>query len=321
MPFESLPQIINPADGALATANANWLPPGYNQHITFDWDENFRQARVEELVVKPGPKRKLADMKAFQGDDYSAALVAFRDEALRSLAATAGRDASMTAALAAWDGHMRADRPEPLILTAWWRNFQELVLLDDLGSEYSRFEKGYMEPLLRILRGEDVRDWCDDLSTGPLETCGVMLAQSLASAVRELQDLQGKDWRNWRWGEAHVAFGEHRPFSSVGLLSPFFSIVVESAGGSYTLLRGRTDFRGASPYANVHASAYRGIYDLSAPDQSGFIVSTGQSGHFLSPHYRDLAEKWARVEYLPMTTIKQDYEANSEGTWTLHPVR
>jgi penicillin amidase len=166
-----------------------------------------------------------------------------------------------------------------------------------------------------------VRDWCDDQTTGAVESCGVQLAQSLSAAIRELTELQGADWREWRWGAAHLAWGEHRPFTSVGLLSPFFTVAVESAGGSYTLLRGRTDFREPNPYANVHASAYRAIYDLAEPDKSVFIVSTGQSGHFLSPHYRDLAEKWARAEYVPMTTKRADYEAAAEGVWTLHPGR
>jgi len=321
IPFEELPQIVNPLGGALATANANWLPPGYREHITFDWDEHFRQARVEELAIQAGPKRGIEDMKAIQADDYSAALVAFRSEALRAVAATAGRDTEMITALGGWDGHMRADRPEPLILTAWWRHFALAVFLDDLGGEFSRFEKGYMEPVLGVLRGQYVRDWCDDQTTGPVETCGVQLAQSLSTAIRELSETQGGDWRQWRWGRAHVAWGEHRPFTSVGLLSPFFTIAVESAGGSYTLLRGRTDFREANPYASVHASAYRGVYDLNEPDRSGFIISTGQSGHFLSPHYRDLAEKWARVEYLPMITNRAEYEAVAEGIWTLHPER
>jgi penicillin amidase len=43
LPFEDLPKIINPVTGALATANANWLPAGYSHHIAYDWEEPFRQ--------------------------------------------------------------------------------------------------------------------------------------------------------------------------------------------------------------------------------------------------------------------------------------
>lgn len=93
----------------------------------------------------------------------------------------------------------------------------------------------------------------------------------------------------------------------------------ESSGGSYTLLRGRTDFREKNPYANVHASAYRAWYDLGAPDASQFVISTGQSGHFLSPHYDDLAAKWAASDYIAMTTRREDYERNADGAWTLTP--
>jgi penicillin amidase len=42
------------------------------------------------------------------------------------------------------------------------------------------------------------------------------------------------------------------------------------------------------------------IVDLGDPEASLFVAATGQSGHPLSPHYRDLTALWARGGYLPM---------------------
>lgn len=319
--FDELPRIVNPADGALATANGNWMPPDYPHFIAYDWDEPFRQSRVEELVIGAEQKHSARSMAAIQADTFSPALAAFRDQALAQLEQGAGQDAAMLAALRAWDGHMLAERPEPLIVTAWWRHFGEALLKDDLGSDFARFAKGSIEPVLNILRGRQSRDWCDDIATQPVESCGHILARALGATLEELRAAQGDGWRQWRWGRAHVAFGEHRPFSSVGPLARFFTVAPESAGGSYTLLRGRTDFREPEPYRNVHSSAYRGWYDFADLDRSRFIISTGQSGHFLSPHYGDLARPWAKVEYVPMTTRRSEYEAGAEGTWMFNPGR
>lgn len=319
LPFEGLPRIVDPADGALATANGNWLPPDYRGHISYDWDEPYRQNRVEELVVGAKQPHSPATMKAIQADTYSPALVDFRDQAIAQLEQTASQDASLLEALRKWDGHVALDRPEPLIMTAWWRHFGEGLLKDDLGSDFSRFAKGNLEPVINILRGQASRDWCDDASTSQVESCGHILSVALAAAIEEVSALQGAEWTAWRWGAAHRAFGEHRPFSSVGPLARFFTVEPESAGGSYTLLRGRTDFREKHPYYSVHASAYRGWYDFSDLDKSQFVVSTGQSGHFLSPHYGDLAPVWASVDYVPMTTNRAEYEAGSEGIWTFNP--
>ena len=42
---------INPEQGALTTANANFLPDAFKEHITYDWAEHFRQERAEKLIV------------------------------------------------------------------------------------------------------------------------------------------------------------------------------------------------------------------------------------------------------------------------------
>ena len=52
--------------------------------------------------------------------------------------------------------------------------------------------------------------------------------------------------------------------------------------------------RGATPYASDHAAGYRMVVDFADLESSLYIISTGQSGHFLSPHYDDLSQIWRR---------------------------
>ena len=52
--------------------------------------------------------------------------------------------------------------------------------------------------------------------------------------------------------------------------------------------------RGA--YDSVHAASLRAVYDLADLNRSRFMHAPGQSGHPLSPHYRDLAVRWAAGE-------------------------
>ncbi len=319
MSFEELPRIDNPPQGAVATANGDWMPESYAGHITFDWDEQYRQTRVEELVIGRNEKHSPETMAAIQADNYSPALDQFRREALAQLAAGAGQDGELIAALKNWDAIMAPERPEPLIVTAWWRHAQIAIFSDDLGPDYTRFAKGHLQPVIAALTEAGARDWCDNRETTQSETCGIILASALDTALREIGESQGEDWKAWHWGKAHVAFGEHRPFSSVAPLARFFTVERPSAGDSYTLLRGRTDFSESEPYRNVHASAYRAWYDLGAPDTSRFVTSTGQSGHFLSPHYDDLADLWAKLEYVPMTTNAAEYGAEAQGRWVFRP--
>src|SRR3546814_11284759 len=68
-----------------------------------------------------------------------------------------------------------------------------------------------------------------------------------------------------------------------------------------------------APYANRHAPSLRAIYDLADLNRSQFIDSTGQSGHPLSPYYRDFAMPWATVQYISISAKPAEYEAGAIG--------
>ena len=77
--------------------------------------------------------------------------------------------------------------------------------------------------------------------------------------------------------------------------------------------------RGNNPFMSIHGSGYRGVYDMSDPEASVFIISTGQSGHFLSRHYDDLSQIWRRSEYIPMTLDPVLARGGNRGVTVLTP--
>ena len=99
----------------------------------------------------------------------------------------------------------------------------------------------------------------------------------------------------------------------------FVNIRQSTSGGDTTLMRGRTKGTGDEPFLNVHAGAYRGVYDFADPDSSVFILSTGQSGHPLSRFYDDLSELWRRGEYIPMSLDPALARAAAVGVTQLLP--
>jgi penicillin G amidase len=146
------------------------------------------------------------------------------------------------------------------------------------------------------------------------------LPRALDLALADLKRRYGNDRKQWRWGDAHFALSEHRPFGRQPLLAKFFDISVPSPGDTYTIDVGRNSLANeAAPFANRHAASLRAIYDLADLDKSVYIHSTGQSGNLFSPLYRNFAERWSRVEYIPMSMKKSDAMADSLGTLRLQP--
>jgi penicillin amidase len=320
IPFEDLPQSYNPASGRLWTANDKIVAPGYKPFITSEWQPPYRSDRIG-MMLDATPRHDSASFARMHADALSLAM----REALPYLLATIPRNETSRRALALlgqWDGEMLRDRPEPLIAAAWWRELSRRLYADELGDAFHANWAPRAQFILNILADRDGQSrWCDDVRTQAVEACPEQLAQSLDAALADLARRYGGDMAGWRWGEAHRARHEHRPFGKQPLLARIFDIGAPSSGDAYTVNVGQHYlYDEAEPFANRHAPSLRAIYDLSDPEKSLFIHSGGQSGNRMSAHYKDFTEAWAAGEYIPMITDRKKIETAPHTTLRLVPV-
>ena len=321
IPVDKLPRAFNPPSGEIVTANQKIVPPNYPYFITSEWQPPYRAHRIHDLLA--GAQRH--DLKSFARIQLDTVSLPAR-ELLRHMLAIEVKSDDARAALArlaAWDGHMSPERAEPLIFSAWLREFTRALYADELGPAFRAAWSEQPVYLANVLSGRAGQaKWCDDVSTRTVETCAQLLAISLEKALADLRSRYGADPTRWRWGEAHVAWARHRPLSRSAWLRRFFDIRVPSAGDSYTVNVGRMDFTDdAQPYANRHAASLRAIYDLADPEASVFIEPGGQSGNPLSSHYKELAPVWARGEYIPMVMDRARLESAGVQRLVLRPRR
>lgn len=224
------------------------------------------------------------------------------------------------ALLSAWNGEMNEHLPEPLIYAAWLRALQIRLVQDDLGpltSEFSRPDPVFLERVYRDIDGAAA--WCDIRQSTAEESCTDIARLALDDALVWINERYGTALESLRWGDVHQATHDHPVLGEVPLLRYFVNIRQSTSGGDHTLLRGRTIGQGEDPFLNVHGAGYRGVYDFSDPDSSLFVISTGQSGHFLSRHYDDLAQLWRRGEYIPMSLDADLARAAAVGVTTFLP--
>ncbi|MDW8313747.1 MAG: penicillin acylase family protein [Rhodovarius sp.] len=279
LPFEALPHIENPPSGRLVNANNRPAPPDHPAFLGRHFPGDWRFRRIHALLdAHPRPDARL--LAAIQRDNHSL-LAEASLPLLRRLPASPAQ-----AMLAAWDGEMAADRPEPLLWSAWARRFQALLLAAQGVEEGA----GSPEFLAAVFAGRAPAFCAAD--------CEALAARALAEATAELSARHGAEMTRWRWGEAHVARFEHPLLRFVPVLGALTRLSAPTGGDGQTVNRGGIRGSGAMPFANVHGAGLRLVADLSDPDGLLAIIATGQSGHPLSRHWGDLLPLWAEGRML-----------------------
>lgn len=327
-PYPANPQFVAPRGGILGNTNNKVVDRPFPNHISFDWGDSQRIHRWQRLMQS---------RQVHTRDSFIETQLDIVSYTARSLLPLVGADLWFTgeaapngtperqrqialSLLAEWNGEMNEHLPEPLIYAAWMRALQIRLIEDELGplaAEFKHVEPLFIERVFRDVNGAAI--WCDVRQSAPEETCTDMARLALDDALVWIGDHYGTALESLRWGDAHQATHDHPVLGEVPVLRFFVNIRQSTSGGDNTLQRGRTIGTGPDPFLNVHGAGYRGVYDFEDPDSSVFITSTGQSGHFLSRHYDDLAQLWRRGEYIPMSLDQNLARAAAVGVTTLLP--
>ncbi|MGR3572788.1 penicillin acylase family protein, partial [Brevirhabdus sp.] len=328
LPYATNPSFRNPPGGIVGNTNNKMIDRPFPMNVSFDWGDTQRIQRWRKLMQGREVHTRESFIEA-QLDTVSTTARSilpligrnlwFEDDAAPEGTVERRRQRALKL-LAKWNGEMNEHLPEPLIYAAWMRQLQMRLIRDELGSlaqALARPDPLFLERVFRDVDGAAV--WCDVAQSTPVEDCTEIAREALDAALLELVESYGETIESWRWGDAHQAQQDHAVLGQIPVLSWFVNIRQSTSGGNNTLRRGAMSERGATPYANVHAAGYRGVYDLADPDSSVFIISTGQSGHPLSRHYDDLGELWRRGEYIPMSLDPELARAAPVGITKLIP--
>jgi penicillin amidase len=305
--FEELPAIHDPAGGAIVTANNRITPPGYKPFLTTDWIPPYRADRIEELLAQ-SPQHSMQGFVRMQADTRSRLVRELLPVALAAKPEKPEGQAAQ-AMLNGWNGEMQVDSAAGLVFSAWYRELTRLVYADELGDMFRESWELRVPFMIAVMKDGTLAHWCDDVRTPAKETCAEASARAFDFAALDLKKRYGEPAR-WRWGAAHVAASDHRPFGAFPVVGRWFNVAPQTAGDTYSVNVGHYLIRDeARPFANRHAPSMRAIYDFSDLERSLFMHSTGQSGNVLSKWYSSFGDRWARVEYITIPTRRESIAA------------
>jgi penicillin amidase len=187
LPIEEHPQLYNPSQHYIATANHNILPPGYDKQLGYEWAAPFRYQRLREMLSE-GKKFSVADFERMQQDVTS--LPARRFQAiLRKWNPPAGsRAAKIVEQLLNWDARVTRDSVPATIYEVWIARLPAFVFGPALGAR------------------TDLRMLLKTLEASPNPKA---LSQALDQALGELEKALGPKMEDWRWGRIHEIYFRH----------------------------------------------------------------------------------------------------------------
>jgi penicillin amidase len=322
IPFDELPNALNPPEGYIATANNAVIGPDYPYFISSEWDYGYRAQRIVEMIEARAVPIDLAAMQAMQGDDQdlnAAILIPLIPQSQRAEPI----QAQAYDLLQKWDGQNRMDSGGAAIFAAFWRHLLANTFHDDLPEDhYPNGGSRWIEVVRQLVEQPDSPWWDDRTIPEQVEGRDDIFTRSFTDAVDELKTTLGGDPLKWTWGDLHTltlrnaTLGE----SGVGLIEAIFNRgPFRTAGGESIVNATGWEPIAENPYEVNWLPSMRMLVDLGNLGNSLLIHTTGQSGHAYHPHYADMTDLWRNIQYHPMLWGREQVEAGAEGHLRLTP--
>lgn len=332
VPFEALPNVLNPGPGRIVSANQAVIGPQYQPWLTSDWSYGYRSHRIHDLLdaaLAAGPVG-VAEMEQMLFDNFNGLGPVLVPALLAAPRAPLSRDEQRALdLLAGWDFQQPAGgapgTPEAArsaaaaYFNAVWRHLLS-VTFDELPDDVRPYGHDRWFEVVAALLNQPQSPWWDRVDTTAIETRDDLLARALSEAFKEVAVAQGDDPAGWRWGRMHTlrlrdaTFGESgiAPVEAMFNRGPF-----EVAGGGDIV--NATGWDAAAGYGAITSPSMRMVVDMSDLDQSKWIQMTGNSGHAYHRHYLDQVEPWGTGEMIPWRWDRSTIQAEASHILTLRP--
>jgi len=289
IPFEDMPHAFNPPSGLLATANNRVVPDGYPYHLTDRWISPARIARIFALLEED-KKFTPEDFLRLQGDVVSLPDRFLAEQLLAAAATVPSHPPERTQALEAlrgWDGEMRAELAAPLLLEAVRPKLMEELLRPHLGDDWEGYNWFMASVFLENVLRERPPRWLPEKHA----SYDTLLLAALDRGVEQVRrDTRAPDLGRLRWGDQQRVRFIHQLGERLPLLRRWFSVQGPTQSGSRYTVKQTYRTSGVSE---------RLVVNFADLDATLMNITLGESGHLMSPHYKDQLDAWLAVRSFP----------------------
>jgi penicillin amidase len=306
--FEEMPHCIDPAAGAIVTAN-NRVTENDRHYFSTDSMPPHRARRIWQRLTPS--KLDANDMASIHRDVVSVVALEFRDR-IRALRVT-GAAAELQAGIANWNGELTAGSEAGVAYAAIRATLTRLV------AERSGLAAapGYQATVPPGVFGES-QLWWSIPQLLRTNDAGLIGDASWDELLAEALETVAANRPSGTWAEWHTPILRH-PLSA---LFPEHASLLDRpcapvGGDNDTVFA--TGYVARLGLRTTYASLIRYVFDVGAWDNCRWIAFHGSSGHVGSPWYDNQNATWAVGEMVPMLYDWQKIEATSAAHQMLSP--
>lgn len=318
IPFEALPNVLDPEDGYVVAANQSVTGEKYPYFLGSAFDYGYRATRIRDLL-ESHDELAVDDMAALQLDNFSA-LAEDLTPLLQSVSLRSNYYQAGQRALSHWDFQQDADSAGAAYFNVVWRNLLVLTFDDDLPKGARPAGGSRWWAVMRTLLRDPTNDfWDDTLTTDVVETRDDIVLGALMDARDELTRTLSRDAREWEWGRLHTLELRNESLGAEGSPAAFLF-----NRGGFQLSGGPAVVNASSwdagdGYEATAVPSMRMVIPLDDLDGARWINLTGASGHAYDDNYTDQAALWVDGQTLPWVFTREAVEAAGQNELTLIP--
>ena len=321
VPYEKMPKIFNPGQKFIATAN-NKVDQNFQYYISNLWEPPSRIDRINELLESK-EKHNAANFVEYQNDFKSRYVPAITEKIISSFEGVKIKSNNLKTALELldkWDYNFKASEQSPAIYSVFFNNLLKNIFLDEMGEtvykEYVFLANIPFRSVTKILN-DSSSSWIDNVDTEKIETSEDIIRKSLADAVLYLEEKFGEKPALWQWGKLHQLTFKHNFDGQSSLLDNVINVGPFKMGGNGTTVF-NTEFSFTEPYKVALGPSMRFVYDLSG-NEFFAVLPTGQSGHILSGHYKDMTKLWLEGKMVKINSDEEEVKSAGFPRLTFSP--
>jgi penicillin G amidase len=278
VPFAEHPQVFDPAEGFVVTANNKQAAGSKADLITQEWEAPFRAMRIREMIedgIRSGKKFDAGIVHGMQMDVHDVRAARYVDRAIA--AAERARLEPEATLLKQWDHAATAQSAAAAVYYVWYEKLRGDLGRSLYGTTGVWFPSSAVD---RILEAHAV-PW----TASPAVTFDSITSAAMLDAAPV---ARGKTW-----GQLNSVLVAH-PLGSVAALNRGLSLNIGPfpRGGSATTVN-VSHYGNSFPATTTDAASQRHVADMGDVDGAGgFILPGGESGLPFDPHYRDQMTMW-----------------------------